>query len=438
MRSKIVRVTVWSVVLVGIIAATVYSLRPQPIFVDVAEVKRGPLSVFVQDDGITRIRERYVVSTPLTGRLLRISYDVGDMVAANETVLARMQPTDPDLLDPRALAQAKARVSAAQRRLEATRAELAKAEAALSFAEVELGRMRRLREKSAVSETELDEAELLYRSRMEEVRAAGFNVEIAEYELQLQRAALLLTDPARQASKTPLVTETPDDSDAIASETITREGDSTENDVNASVADMELAIVAPIDGRILRIYQESTAVISAGSALMEIGDPTDLEIVVDVLSRDAVQIHPGDPVVMENWGQPEPLRGRVRRIEPSGFTKTSALGVEEQRVNVIIDLAVPIEQRRSLGDNFRVDARIIIWQDDNVLQVPTSALFRLGDQWSVFRVVQGIAESTAVEVGQNNGIAAQVIRGLTAGDIVITHPGDSISDGTLVKNRSRQ
>lgn len=411
MRKRVVRIAIWGAVLAVIVAATLYSLRPKPILVDVAVVKRGPLKVFVQDDGITRIRERYVVSSPLTGRLLRISYDVGDSVIAGETVLARMQPTDPELLDPRALAQARARVSAAERRLEAVRAELAKAEAGLDFAEVELGRLRKLKSTAAASLGEFDEAELAFRSRKEEVRAAGFNVEIAEYELEQQRAALLITDSATQISGS----DSSQDSDGKN--------------------DMELSIAAPISGRVLRIYQESSAVVAAGAPLMEIGDPTDLEIVVDVLSRDAVRIDMGDEVILENWGRADPLNGRVRRVEPSGFTKTSALGVEEQRVNVIIDINDPVESRRSLGDNFRVDAKIIVWQDMNALQVPTSALFRGNDQWSVFRIEQGVATLASVQIGQNNGIQAQVLSGLQDSDVVITHPGDSISEGVQVSDR---
>ena len=287
---------------------------------------------------------------------------------ANETIVARMQPTDPSLLDPRTVAQAKAHVKAAERKLAATKAELKKAETGLSFAETEMGRARELLKKDAASDLEYEEKLLFFQYRTEEARVASIAVEIAEYELELQKSALLLTDP-----------DASDD------------------------AEMELAIKAPIDGRILRIFQESSAVLVAGEPLMEIGDPSDLEIVADVLSRDAVRISPGNPVFLEHWGGDQPLRGRVRLVEPSGFTKLSALGVEEQRVNVIIDLVDPPGERAQLGDNFRVDCRVVVWQSDDALQLPTSALFRVDDQWHVFKVEQDIASLTKVTIGRNNG-----------------------------------
>jgi HlyD family secretion protein len=282
----------WLAVLLLVIAAVAYAVRPVPVLVDIAVAQRGPMEVTVDEDGTTRIRERYVVSTPLTSRLLRITFDVGDNVWADQTVIARMEPTDPTLLDPREIAQAKARVRAAERKLESVKSQLAKAEAAVNFAEAEMGRLRTLQAQNAASEIEFAEKELQFRQSTEDARSAGFAVDIAEYELQLEQAALLLTDPE-----------------------------------SADESDMELPIKAPIDGRILRIYQESTTVVTAGSPLMEIGDPTDLEIVADVLSRDAVLIKPGAAVRLEHWGGDRPLAGRVRLVEPSGFTKLSALGV---------------------------------------------------------------------------------------------------------------
>jgi HlyD family secretion protein len=322
------------------------------------------------------------------------------VVVAGQTVLARMEPTDPEFLDPRALAQARARVSAAEQRLQAAKAESAKAYAAVNYAETEMGRVRALRNKSASSIQEFEQKELAYRLRSEEAKSAGFAVDIAEYELELENAALLLTDPDR-----------------------------------GSNSDMELKIKAPIDGHVLRIYQESTAVINAGSPLMEIGDPSDLEIVADVLSRDAVQVSPGDEVVLKHWGGDHDLKGRVRLVEPSGFTKISALGVEEQRVNVVIDLIDPPESRSQLGDGFRVDCEIIVWQSDRSLLVPTSALFRVDDQWHVFRIESSRAKLTPVKIGQNNGVVAEVIGGLSEGAPVITHPSDAVEDGVAVAER---
>lgn len=387
-----------AVVVVGVVV--VLAVKPRPVLVDIAVATRGPMDVRIEEDGKTRIRERYVVSSPLTGRLLRVTWDVGDAVIGGETILARLEPTDPDLLDPRTVAQARARVRAAERKLEATKAELAKAESAADFAEVEMGRVRQLRRSNAASITEFEEKELAFRQRTEDARAAGFHVDIAEYELELQRAALLLTDPNQ-----------------------TDDGD------------MELSIRAPIDGRVLRIYQESTVVVTAGAALMELGDPTDLEVVADFLSRDAVRISAGDRVIMQHWGGVKPLEGRVRLVEPSGFTKVSALGVEEQRVNVIIDLADPPAQRAELGDGFRVDCEVVVWEASDVLQLPTSALFRVDGNWHVFAIEANTARLRPVEIDHNNGTVAEVVSGLVEGDQVIPHPSDTIEDGVLVDKR---
>lgn len=394
------RILLWLTGIAVIAVALYVALRPRPVLVDIATIDTGPLEVAIEEDGTTRIRERYVVSAPLDGRLLRIVFDVGDSVVAEKTVVARVEPTDPTLLDPREVAQAQARVRAAERKLALAEAELKKAEAALQFAEVEMGRARKLSQTGATSDVELAEKQLAYRQNFEDARAAGFAVDIAQYELELQQAALILTDP--------------------------EQGDEP----------MELAIEAPITGRILRIYQESTAVISAGNPLLEIGDPNDLEVVADVLSRDAVRIEAGDPVVMEHWGREQPLHGRVRLVEPSGFTKVSALGVEEQRVNVIIDLVDPPEQRKALGDNFRVDCRVIVWSAERTRRVPTSALFRVGDRWSVFAVVGGRAQQVPVKIGQNNGRYAELIEGLQPRDVVIVHPSETVADGVRVSPRS--
>ncbi len=386
------------IAIVGI--AGYLSVRPRPVLVDVATINSGSMDVRVEEDGRTRIRERYIVSTPLTGRLLRITFDVGDVVTAGQTVIARMQPTDPELLDPRALAQARARVNAAKQRLQSAKADLAKSNAAVNFAETEMGRLRRIRKGNAASPSEFEQKQLNFRFRTEEAKSAGFAVDIAEYELELEKAALMLTDPEQG-------------------------GDS----------EMELAIKAPIDGRVLRISQESSAVVTAGSPLMEIGDPSDLEVVADVLSRDAVKVSPGDAVFLKHWGGDRDLNGRVRLVEPSGFTKISALGVEEQRVNIVIDLIDKPESRLQLGDGFRVDCEIVVWQTENAVQVPTSSLFRVDGEWNVFTVNSGTAELTPVKIGQNNGVVAEVIGGIGKGTVVVTHPSDTVEDGVAVAKR---
>ena len=407
MSQTITRLVVWGTLAAMTIAAIVIVTRTQPILVDTTIATRGQLRVTVDEDGVTRIRERYIVSTPLSGRLERVPLEVGDQVRAGQTVLARMQPTDPKLLDPRAVAQAEARVSAADRRLLAAAADLKKSEAQLQFAEIEMGRQRKLAAQNATSPSEFQTAELLFNSRTEETRAKGFAVDIAHYELELERAALLLTDP-----------------DAGANED----------------GGYELTIKSPIDGRVLRLSQKSSAVLSAGQSIMELGDPSDLEVVTDVLSFDAVRVKAGAAVDLVNWGQPRMLQGLVRVVEPSGFTKLSALGVEEQRVNVIVDLVNPAVDRSELGDGFRVESRIVVWQEDEVLQIPTSAMFRVDGQWHVFVADQRAAKLTArltpVQAGQTNGRECQITDGLADGDSVIVHPSDHLQDGSPIAVRS--
>lgn len=400
------RLIVWTLFLTAIGGGIWFAARPQPILVDTARLERRKLQVTIEEDGLTRIRDRYVVSTPLAGRLQRIQLDVGDPVFADRTVLAQMQPTDPSLLDPRAVAQARARVNAAQRRLEAAKTEQRKAESSAELASSEFERLKDLRQREVIPQAEFEAKEIEQRIRSEEVRAASIGVDIAEYELDLQQAALLLTDPGQEPAS-------PGDTE------------------------MHLTIKAPIHGRILRIEQESSAVLAAGAPIMEIGDPRDLEVVADVLSADAVRIRPGALVQLLNWGGQLPLAGKVRIVEPSGFTKFSALGVEEQRVNVIIDLLDPPEERESLGDGFRVEAAIVEWEAEDVLTVPTSAMFRVDGRWHVFAVDGDRARQVELTVGRNNGIDAQVLDGLSVGDVVVVHPSDELTDGAFIALRSQ-
>lgn len=398
------KVLMWGLGLALVLGLSYVTFRTKPVLVDAGIASRMPLQVSVDEDGLTRIKERYVVSAPLAGRLERVTLEVGDSVVARTTVIAGMQATDPSLLDPRAFAQARARVSAAEGRKAAALVELEKANSSVEFAEIELQRIQELANTKSISQSELEAAELAFRLRSQESKAAEFRVQIAEFELELERSALLLTEPAGEA-------ESPGD------------------------AEMALSIKAPINGRVLRIYRESASVLNAGESIMEIGDPEDLEVVVDVLSVDAVRIAAGDQVALENWGGENPLVGLVRVVEPSGFTKLSALGVEEQRVNVIVDFAEPPESRKSLGDGFRMDARIIVWSGQDVLCVPASSLFRQTGKWSLFRIQDGRAVLTSVEVGQSDGIHVEIIDGVAEGEVVIVHPSDAISDGAAVEIR---
>ena len=395
---------------IGAIALVVVGLMPTPVEVDLAKVQRGAIRVTVDQDGKSRIRERYVVSTPLAGRLLRVELDPGDPVAAGKTLLAVIEPRDPELLDARAVAQAEARVKAAQVALEKMEPTLEEVRAAQEYSESELKRVRDARSKNpqTFSESEVENKLLAYRVRTALLRSAQHNEEIARFELDQAKAALIRSRPQEN-------------------------GELLEN-LNGN-GSWNFLIRSPIDGRVLRVFQESSAVIAGGTALLELGDPLDLEIEIDVLSRDAVKIEPGARVLLENWGGARTLQGQVRLVEPSAFTKISTLGVEEQRVNVIVDLLDPPRERTALGDGFRVEARIVVAEAADVLKVPSSALFRDGEQWAVFQAEQGIAKKTILELGLQNGLEAEVRSGLEEGHQVIIHPGDQISAGRSVQAR---
>lgn len=400
---------VGAVILLMIVGAVAYSLMPRPVMVDSALVTRGPLRVTVDEDGKTRIREKYVVSAPLSGRLLRIDLDPGDAVVKDQTPVAVIEPRDPELLDARALAEARARVQAATASLEQAGPMLEAARAELAQAEADYTRIQEMADRGAATVKELDDAALMVRLKSEAHQSARFGEEIARFELELARAALVSTTPNER------------------SEASTLDG--------ARPAMRPFVIRSPGSGRVLRVFQESEAVISAGSPLVEVGDPSDLELEVDVLSSDAVRIDPGATVILEHWGEERPLRGKVRRIEPAAFTKVSALGVEEQRVNVIVDLTDPPEARAALGDGFRVEARIVVWEAQDALKAPTSALFRDEGQWAVFRIENGAAKVTPVRVGGRTGLEMEILEGLSEGDHVIIHPSDQIADGVSVTPR---
>lgn len=404
------RVVRWSILgLVALVIATVLivAFRPQPVAVEIAEVVRGSMQVGVEDDGKTRIRERYVVSAPLAGRLQRITLDPGDAVIAGQTLLAAIEPTDPSLLDVRALAEAEARVRMAGAALQQAEARLQRARAELDFARRDLARLRELDPVTA-GVVEIDRAALRQETAIQDVRSAEFAQDVAQFELEQAQAALLHTRPPESPAAQGSTEQQPD---------------------------AHLRIIAPVNGVVLRLFQESSAVVTAGTPLLEVGDPKDLEAVVDVLSTDAVQIQPGAPATIERWGGGEPLRAAVRLVEPSAFTKISALGVEEQRVNVILDLLTPYEQRQSLGDAYRIEANITLWQADDVVQVPTGALFRRGEQWSVFVIENGLAAERNVSIGHRNGLAAEVLEGLEPGERVIAYPSDRVSSGKRVVPR---
>ncbi len=382
----------------ALVALIALVLCPKPLPADFVSVKRGGLFVTVDEEGETRVRDRFMVSAPVAGRVLRIEHEPGDEVFGGETVVASFQPSDPIPLDARSRAEAEARVGAAEAALGLARAERDRAQAELDFSSNEVQRYRKLAVEEIVSRERLDSAELEARTREEAFEAAGFAVASAEKDLQVARAALLQSSAVQKGEV--------------------------------------LTLYAPIDGVVLRRLRESEAVVPAGEPLIEIADPTQLEIVSDLLSTDAVKVRRGQRVLIEQWGGKEALQGVVHRVEPYGFTKISALGVEEQRVNVVVDFEDPREAWEKLGDGYRVEVRIVIWEEEDVVQVPTGSLFRSGEEWAVFVVEEGKAWLKTIELGERNGLAAQVLSGLDEGERVLLHPSDSIVDGVAVVERT--
>lgn len=388
-------------IIIAVVGGLVWSFWPQPVLVELETIDAGPLQVTVDEDGKTRIKERYIVSSPVAGQLSRITLDPGDRVEAGATLLATMTPNVPDLLDPRTQLQAEAKVHSAESALARAEPLVERAKNEQSLAESQIERAHKLAQNHAISNERLDELETQARSRAHDYRSALFMRDVAQFELDLAKAALWR--PA------------PDDS--------------------AAAQPTPLAIRSPINGEVLRVFQESARSLPSGTPLLELGDPGNLEVEVDVLSNDGVRIKPGTPAFLEQWGGDAPLKAVVRLVEPAAFTKISALGVEEQRVNVILDINEPADRRLALGDAFRVEARIVIWKSDSVLQVPTGALFRHGNDWAVFVIDNGRARLRSVQVGQRNSLAAEIRGGLRKGDQVIMHPSDQVSDGVTVRQR---
>jgi HlyD family secretion protein len=381
-------------VIVGLIAIVLW---PTTFQVDVASVSRGPLLVTVDEEGVTRVRDRFIVSAPVSGRVLRIELEPGDRVKRGE-VVARVRAEAPPLLDVRTRAEAGAAVESARAALGRARAEEQGAKAKLAQARRELTRVRTLAEGGAIAKQEFDAQEAEVHVAQETANAAAFAVRAATSEVQ--RAQARLAPPSL--------------------ETLGR----------------VVSVVAPVEGVVLKRLRESETVVPAGDPLLEIGDPGSLEVVADLLSTDAVRAKSGARAIVEQWGGEKPLEARVRRIEPAGFMKISALGVEEQRVNVVLDFVESSPAARaSLGDSYRVEVRVVIWESPSVVKVPTSALFRQGERWAVYVLDAGRARRTVVELGHQTGQYAEVISGLAEGTRVILHPGDTLVAGARVRER---
>jgi len=394
------RIWFWGILgAVGLALIWAAVLAPRRVPADFVPVVRGPMKVTLDHEGKTRVRDRFVVSAPLPGRVLRIELEPGDTVVAGETELAVFQPSDPILLDARSRAEAEARVRATRAALDRARADRERASAEHEFASKELERSRRLAEEGVVSTELLDGKESEAKARTEALQAAEAAVRTVLHELEMAQARLV--EPGEAAARSGSV----------------------------------IRLRSPVDGVVLRRERESEAVVQAGEPLLVVADPRNLEIEADYLSSDAVKIRPGMQARIEQWGGGEDLEGQVRRVEPYGFMKVSALGVEEQRVNVIIDFTGPAEDRVGLGDGYRVEVRVIVWAGEDVLQVPAGSLFRSGEDWAVFVVEEGRARLRTLEIGRLNGLAAQVLDGLREGDQVIAHPSEQIADGVRVEPR---
>jgi len=373
----------------------IWGFWPQAVPVETASVTRAPLTITIEEEGRTRVIDRYVISAPVDGVACRVQMDVGDDVEKDQVLLG-ISPLESQVLDPRSHAQAQAQVAAAESALQSAREQASAAAAAAELAAIELKRLVPLLEKGVISRDAYDKAATQVQTTAAAKRSASFNVEVARYELQAARTVLEYT---AGSTREPTV---------------------------------RVPVQSPVNGKILKVAHECEGPVKTGEPLMEVGDPAALEVEVDVLSADAVKIKPGMRVLFERWGGEHPLEGAVRIIEPVGFTKISALGVEEQRVLVISDFTSKAEEWQRLGDGYRVEARFIIWQQDDVLQIPASSLFRYQNGWAVFVIEGKHAHRRVVDIGQRNGLTAQILGGLEQGERVINHPGEQIEDGTRV------
>jgi len=400
--SRTTRWIVAGIAAVVVIAATVMALMPDRIAVDTERAIRGPLEVTLEHEGHTRVRERFVVSAPVAGRVRRIELEPGDEVRAGTTVVAVFEPASSTPLDLRTRREAEARVAAARAQLDQAHADVLAKRAQRDFARSESERYGTLGDRGVVPREQADLAAMAAASTEGSVAAAEAAVERARRELESAQAALL--EPWSETGG--------DDRDTHA-----------------------LRLTSPVDGVVLRRLHENEAVVPAGEPLLEIADRRDLEVVADFLSSDATSIRAGMAVHLTQWGGEQPLTATVRRVEPSAFTKVSALGVEEQRVWVVIDLDAPGSANPALGDRYRVEAEVVAWHGDGVLQVPTAAMFRSGESWAVFVVEGGRAHLRTITVGHRNELHAEVVDGLSEGDVVIAHPPDNVADGTRIVER---
>ena len=411
MRASWSKRLLWGVAAGLAVIGLVWFAWPAPVAVDLTVVTKGPMEVTVDDDGKTHVRHIYTVSAPIAGKVLRISHPagesgislhVGDEVIANDTVVAVMQPTAPGFLDLRSRQEIEAAVAAADGYVKYTESEVRRLEAAVAFFRTELARAQALARTQTISPQALAKAQFDVDSNEAALTSARAQVEV--WQSIRKSLAARLIEPSTGAPADPICC---------------------------------VQIRAPVTGRVLKIVQESEAVVQTGTPLIEIGDPLDLEVVADLLSTDAVQIAPGSSVRIDGWGGSS-IRGRVTRVDPAGFLKVSALGIEEQRVRTTIDFVDPPETWSRLGHDYRVIVHVTVWNAEEALSVPVGALFRKGEEWAVFSVKDGRARTALVKIGHRNSRMAEILSGVAEGDRVVLHPSDRIKEGMAVSQRETQ
>ena len=391
----------WVLTIVALLATAVIlwlAFRPPPVTVETAQVSIGPLEVTVTEEGRTHIKERYVVSSPVTGYMPRLQWHVGDSLREGETIL-NLQPNRSAALDPRSRASANADLQRAKAAVQAAHTNAEAARARVDYTQKEYQRLKELFDAGTISRQMLDTAQYERRDAEAHLRSAEFAIEVAQHEMDAARTRLDYAGDAQPESL----------QDTIA-------------------------IRAPVGGVVLDVLRESEGSIQAGEPILSIGDPRTMEVVADVQSTDAVKLESGMPVRIVRWGGTNALQGRVRLVEPVGFTRISALGVEEQRVRTRIELTSSPEDWRQLGDGYRVEAEFILWEAEKTLRVPTAALFRQEDRWMAFAVRDERAYSLPVTVGKRGERWAQVVSGLSAGETVILYPDPSLVDSARVES----
>ena len=390
-----------------LMALLVWGFWPKPLVIESAVAQHAPLTITIEEEGRTRIIDHYIISAPVNGVTCRLHLKVGDTVEKGQTLLG-ITPLASQVLDPRSRALAQAQVATAESALRVAQEQARVATVAAQLANTDLKRYQPLLAKGLISQGVYDTAETQAKSLSASKRSADFAVEVARHQLESARTTLSYSDYSEDS-----------DSNAKSNNAIER-----------------VEVRSPIDGQILKVARRCEGPVNTGEALLEVGDPTSLEVEVDVLSSDAVKIKPGMEVLFDRWGGSQTLEGRVRVIEPIGFTKVSALGVEEQRVLIISDFTSPAKQWQRLGDGYRVEARFVLWHEENVLQVPASSLFRYRDGWAVFVIEGNRAQRRPVTIGQRNGLQAQVLEGITAGELVINHPSEAVEDNIAIEQRA--